>query len=43
MHSAKGEKPKEDNVKKINLGEASPRGAAAGGGQKKGFSRFCLV
>jgi hypothetical protein len=43
-YSAAGAKPKEaDNVKKINLGEASPRGAAAGAGQKKGFARFCLV
>ena len=42
--SAAGAKPKEDNVKKINLGDVSPRGGgAAAAGQKKGFARFCLV
>ena len=44
-YSAAGAKPKEDNVKKINLGDVSPRGGggAAAAGQKKGFARFCLV
>lgn len=45
QHAAAGAKPKEDNVKKINLGDVSPRGGggAAAAGQKKGFARFCLV